>query len=296
MPRAVLNICAPYTSRDEITAAIRSTVHDFSVPIRPPLKRPFSETHIARNIRAQRLSTVSEGSEAMNLAIDGYHASDAIADELVYKPASAETSATFAELTKLVSKLLDEAADEHTATADDTVVEGATDSIIVQLKDSSLTLDDKLAEVNDILDADLSESQLASLQALTDKLYDFVSPADQTNVSESTTLNTSGERNSSPYPPNYPDPESISEDTITSRTFTGSRTPPLDILVRTSGVERLSDFMLWQCHQDTEITFLKCLWPEFDLWHFLPVILEWQWRRRKEKVWPDRISTRQKSQ
>lgn len=57
--------------------------------------------------------------------------------------------------------------------------------------------------------------------------------------------------------------------------------PPLDLLVRTSGVERLSDFMLWQCHENTSIVFLKCLWPEFDLWHFLPVLVEWQWQQKK---------------
>jgi hypothetical protein len=27
--------------------------------------------------------------------------------------------------------------------------------------------------------------------------------------------------------------------------------------------------------------FLSCLWPEFDLWHFLPVLLEWQWKQRQ---------------
>jgi ditrans,polycis-polyprenyl diphosphate synthase len=58
--------------------------------------------------------------------------------------------------------------------------------------------------------------------------------------------------------------------------------PPLDLLIRTSGVERLSDFMLWQCHEHTSIVFLKCLWPEFDLWQFLPVLVEWQWWRRRE--------------
>jgi ditrans,polycis-polyprenyl diphosphate synthase len=42
----------------------------------------------------------------------------------------------------------------------------------------------------------------------------------------------------------------------------------------------LSDFMLWQCHEDTELVFLDCLWPEFDLWHFLPVLVEWQWRQK----------------
>jgi len=41
--------------------------------------------------------------------------------------------------------------------------------------------------------------------------------------------------------------------------------------------------MLWQCHEDTEIVFLDVLWPEFDLWSFLPVLWEWQWRRRREE-------------
>ncbi len=75
-----------------------------------------------------------------------------------------------------------------------------------------------------------------------------------------------------------PDPESITAATIDRHLYTAGN-PPLDLLIRTSGVERLSDFLLWQCHTDTEIVFLKCLWPEFDLWHFLPVLLEWQWRK-----------------
>lgn len=77
-----------------------------------------------------------------------------------------------------------------------------------------------------------------------------------------------------------PDPETITSETITKNTYT-SDAPPLDILIRTSGVARLSDFMLWQCHENTEIKFLDVLWPELDLWHFLPVIVEWQWRQKK---------------
>lgn len=76
----------------------------------------------------------------------------------------------------------------------------------------------------------------------------------------------------------YPDPEAITPETIASHLYTAGN-PPLDLLVRTSGVERLSDFMLWQCHENTDIVFLECLWPEFDLWNFLPVLVEWQWRR-----------------
>ncbi|KAI1480377.1 Undecaprenyl diphosphate synthase [Daldinia eschscholtzii] len=75
-------------------------------------------------------------------------------------------------------------------------------------------------------------------------------------------------------------PESITAETINSHTYT-AECPPLDIFIRTSGVTRLSDFMLWQCHENTQIFFLKCLWPEFDLWHFIPILLEWQWRQKK---------------
>ena len=78
----------------------------------------------------------------------------------------------------------------------------------------------------------------------------------------------------------YPDAESITPEVLDDHMYTAGL-PPLDLLVRTSGVERLSDFMLWQVHQDAEIVFLKCLWPEFDLWHFLPVLIEWQWKKRK---------------
>ena len=79
---------------------------------------------------------------------------------------------------------------------------------------------------------------------------------------------------------NYPDPESISVSSISKHLYTAG-TPPLDLFVRTSGVERLSDFMLWQITDQTEVAFLDCLWPEFGLWHFLPVLLEWQRTKRK---------------
>jgi ditrans,polycis-polyprenyl diphosphate synthase len=59
------------------------------------------------------------------------------------------------------------------------------------------------------------------------------------------------------------------------------------MLIRTSAVERLSDFMLWQCHENTEIVFLNVLWPEFDLWHFLPVMLGWQRRISKSRQNPE---------
>ncbi|KAK6084150.1 di-trans,poly-cis-decaprenylcistransferase [Seiridium cupressi] len=104
------------------------------------------------------------------------------------------------------------------------------------------------------------------------------------SVSTDTTLNSDSPRQM-PRDTNarlseFKDKETITAETLDGHMYTGE-CPPLDIFVRTSGVMRLSDFMLWQCHVDTHIFFLKCFWPEFDLWHFVPVLLEWQWRQKQ---------------
>ena len=52
--------------------------------------------------------------------------------------------------------------------------------------------------------------------------------------------------------------------------------PDPDIVIRTSGVERLSDFLLWQTGKDTLIKFVDVYWPDFNLYTFLPILLEWQ--------------------
>ncbi|KTW25950.1 di-trans,poly-cis-decaprenylcistransferase [Pneumocystis carinii B80] len=73
----------------------------------------------------------------------------------------------------------------------------------------------------------------------------------------------------------YIDIEKIDEATLDQHMFTHG-CPPLDMLIRTSGVQRLSDFMLWQCHKTTIIKFVNCYWPDFNAWKFLPLILEYQ--------------------
>jgi ditrans,polycis-polyprenyl diphosphate synthase len=96
----------------------------------------------------------------------------------------------------------------------------------------------------------------------------------------STAINSSEKDDNQATAPSFRDPETITAETLTENMLTAGA-PPLDLLVRTSGVQRLSDFMLWQCHENTSIVFLDCLWPEFDLWQFLPVLVEWQWQKRK---------------
>lgn len=101
----------------------------------------------------------------------------------------------------------------------------------------------------------------------------------KSSSSTSTAINPT-EKEDGQSTPSFPDAENITAETLDEHMLTGGA-PPLDLLIRTSGVERLSDFMLWQCHENTSIVFLKCLWPEFDLWQFLPVLVEWQWQKKK---------------
>ena len=58
------------------------------------------------------------------------------------------------------------------------------------------------------------------------------------------------------------DPKSIDEDAIAAELQTADL-PPLDLLIRTSGEVRLSNFLLWQAAY-AELLFLDILWPDFD--------------------------------
>ncbi|GAC1588078.1 MAG: isoprenyl transferase [Sphingomicrobium sp.] len=58
------------------------------------------------------------------------------------------------------------------------------------------------------------------------------------------------------------DPTTIDERTIGTELQT-ARWPELDLLIRTSGEVRLSNFLLWQAAY-AELIFLDMLWPDFD--------------------------------
>lgn len=57
-------------------------------------------------------------------------------------------------------------------------------------------------------------------------------------------------------------PEQIDEAAIASELSTRDL-PPLDLMIRTSGEVRLSNFMLWQAAY-AELLFVDTLWPDFD--------------------------------
>lgn len=48
-----------------------------------------------------------------------------------------------------------------------------------------------------------------------------------------------------------------------------------DLLIRTSGHMRLSDYMLWQVHENSEIQFTPTLWPDFGFIRFYLALLRW---------------------
>lgn len=56
--------------------------------------------------------------------------------------------------------------------------------------------------------------------------------------------------------------------------------PDPDLIIRTSGENRISNFMLWQGAY-SEFVFEKCHWPDFTPEHFLKAIKEYQRRERR---------------
>lgn len=56
-----------------------------------------------------------------------------------------------------------------------------------------------------------------------------------------------------------------------------------DLVVRTSGEIRLSDFLLMQA-SDAVISFRRVLWPDMSAWHLVAIILDYQAQRRDQKA------------
>lgn len=71
----------------------------------------------------------------------------------------------------------------------------------------------------------------------------------------------------------------ITADLITQNLST-SHLPNPDLLIRTSGVQRLSNFLLWELSY-AEIVFTDCYWPDFDRDELLHALTEFQSRQRR---------------
>lgn len=73
--------------------------------------------------------------------------------------------------------------------------------------------------------------------------------------------------------------DAITEETMNQYLMT-SHLPEPDLLIRTSGEVRLSNFMLWQLAY-TEFWFTDTLWPDFDEEDFMEAIYAYQRRNRR---------------
>src|SRR5688500_8486137 len=74
-------------------------------------------------------------------------------------------------------------------------------------------------------------------------------------------------------------PEDVNEERFSSMLQTGGM-PQLDLLVRTSGEVRLSNFLLWEAAY-AELYFSETLWPEFGKEEFLRALESYRGRERR---------------
>ena len=56
--------------------------------------------------------------------------------------------------------------------------------------------------------------------------------------------------------------------------------PDADLIIRTSGEQRISNFLLWQSAY-AEYVFPEILWPDFRRQNLVDCIVEYQSRRRR---------------
>ena len=75
------------------------------------------------------------------------------------------------------------------------------------------------------------------------------------------------------------DPQTITESTVASYLDTAGMPDP-DLLIRTSGELRLSNYLLWQLAY-SEIYITDCLWPDFDRAELVKAIEAYNKRDRR---------------
>lgn len=75
------------------------------------------------------------------------------------------------------------------------------------------------------------------------------------------------------------DPDEIDEATIAAHLDTCD-VPDPDLLIRTSGEQRISNFLLWQLAY-TELVFLRVAWPDFGEEHLREAVSEFARRERR---------------
>jgi len=84
-------------------------------------------------------------------------------------------------------------------------------------------------------------------------------------------------------------PEALDETTFGSLLYTAGQPDP-DLLIRTSGEMRVSNFLLWQIAY-AEIWVTDALWPDFRTSHLLEAIIDYQKRDRRYGAIPSVVAS-----
>lgn len=84
-------------------------------------------------------------------------------------------------------------------------------------------------------------------------------------------------------------PEDITEEMFSSYLFTAGQPDP-DLLIRTSGEQRVSNFLLWQIAY-AELYVTNILWPDFRRKHLYQALLDYQKRKRRFGLTDEQLQT-----
>lgn len=147
-------------------------------------------------------------------------------------------------------------------------------------------------EINTLLDNNIKLNAIGNLSLLPKKVYkelDEVIELTSKNTHMNLTLALSyGSREelvtavkeiSNKVKNNIISEESIDQSVINKHLYTHNL-PDVDLLIRTSGEQRISNFLLWQIAY-AELYFTPVLWPDFTEQHLSEAIIEYQKRERR---------------
>ncbi|MBK7946318.1 MAG: di-trans,poly-cis-decaprenylcistransferase [Flavobacteriales bacterium] len=85
-------------------------------------------------------------------------------------------------------------------------------------------------------------------------------------------------------------PAAVDEQAVAERLATAGMPDP-ELLIRTSGEQRISNFLLWQIAY-AELWFTPVLWPDFRKEHLFQAVLDYQGRERRFGKTSQQVTTR----
>lgn len=147
-------------------------------------------------------------------------------------------------------------------------------------------------EIKTLQENDIKLNAIGNLDALPKKAYkELMDVIEQTSSNKRMTLTLAlsyGSREeitktireiSVKVKNNLISPASVDETMINNHLYTRDL-PDVDLLIRTSGEQRISNFLLWQIAY-AELYFTETLWPDYTKAHLFEAIADYQGRERR---------------